>query len=79
MKEHLLLQDIQNELNNLISMLLEKHGEAASLAIPAVLLKTTLQIYKYTLKDNDCVEAVIKSSIDSLEDLPPLIPKKVIH
>ena len=74
-----ILQDIQRELHDLIGMLLEKHGEAASLAIPAVLLKTTLQIYQYTLKDNDSVEAVIKSSIDSLEDLPPLIPKKVIH
>ena len=74
-----LLQDIQNELHNLIGMLLEKHGESASLAIPAVLLKTTLQIYQHTLKDNDSVQAVIKSSIDSLEDLPPLIPKKVIH
>ena len=79
MNEHMILQDIQNELNNLISMLLEKHGEQASFAIPAVLLKTTLQIYQHTLKDNDKVEAVIKSSIDSLKDLPPLITKKVLH
>ena len=79
MKEHLLLQDIQNELNDLIAMLLDKHGEQASFAIPAILLKTTLQIYRHTLKDNDSVEAVIRSSIESLDDLPPLIPKKVVH
>ena len=79
MKEHILLQDIQNELNNLIAMLLDRHGEQASFAIPAILLKTTLQIYQHTLKDNDKVEAVIKSSIDSLKDLPPLITKKVLH
>ena len=79
MKEHLLLQDIQNELHNLIAMLLDRHGEQAQFAIPAILLKTTLQIYQHTLKDNDKVEAVIKSSIDSLKDLPPLITKKVLH
>ena len=78
-KEYLLLQDIQNELNDLISTLLDKYGEQAQFAITAILLKTTLQIYQHTLKDNDKVEAVIKTSMESLEDLPPLIPKKVLH
>ena len=78
-KEYLLLQDIQNELNDLISTLLDKYGEQAQFAIPAILLKNTLQIYQHTLKDNDKVEAVIKTSMESLEDLPPLIPKKVLH
>ncbi len=74
-----LLQEIQDEVYKLIIVLLDKHGEQASLAIPAILLKTTLQMYQHTLENNDSVEAVIKASIESLEDLPPLIPTTTLH
>ena len=51
----------------------------ASLCIPAVLLKTTLQIYQHTLPNDDEVRDVINLSLESLKDLPPLIPKTTLH
>ncbi len=69
-----ILKDIQNTINGAVGFLLEKHGAQASLAIPAIMLKTTLQIYNHTLPNEDAVRSVIKESMNSLTDLPPLIP-----
>ena len=74
-----ILNDIQNRVSALIAELLEHHGEAASLCIPAVLLKTTLQIYQYTLPSDDEVRDVINVSLDTLKDLPPLVNKRTLH
>ena len=74
-----ILNDIQHRVTKLIAELLEQHGEAASLCIPAVLLKTTLQIYQHTLPNDDEVRDVINLSLESLKDLPPLIPKTTLH
>ena len=75
-----ILRDVQNNINSTIGMLLEKHGEQASLAIPAIMLKTTLQIYTQTLSDERAVKAVIQASMDSLSDLPPLVQNsQTIH
>ena len=74
-----ILNDIQHRVTKLIAELLEQHGEAASLCIPAVLLKTTLQIYQHTLPSDDEVRDVINVSLDTLKDLPPLVTKRVLH
>ena len=73
------LRDIEVQINKLIAELLDKHGSEASLCIPAVLLKTTLQIYQHTLPNDDEVRDVINMSLESLKDLPPLIPKTTLH
>ena len=73
------LRDIEAQITKLIAELLDKHGSEASLCIPAVLLKTTLQIYQHTLPNDDEVRDVINMSLESLKDLPPLIPKTTIH
>ena len=74
-----ILNDVQHRVTKLIAELLEQHGEAASLCIPAVLLKTTLQIYQHTLPSDDEVRYVINVSLDTLKDLPPLVTKRVLH
>ena len=79
MNDHDILNDIQHQVNTLIAELLDKHGTEASLCIPAVLLKTTLQIYQHTLPSDDEVRDVINVSLDTLKDLPPLIPKATLH
>lgn len=73
------LRDIEVQITKLIAELLDKHGSEASLCIPAVLLKTTLQIYQHTLPNDDEVRDVINMSLESLKDLPPLIPKTTLH
>ena len=73
------LRDIEAQITKLIAELLDKHGSEASLCIPAVLLKTTLQIYQPTLPNDDEVRDVINMSLESLKDLPPLIPKTTLH
>ena len=73
------LRDIEVQITKLIAELLDKHGSEASLCIPAVLLKTTLQIYQHTLPNDDEVRDVINLSLESLKDLPPLIPKITLH
>tara|TARA_B100000029_G_scaffold444692_1_gene464641 strand:+ start:888 stop:1127 length:240 start_codon:yes stop_codon:yes gene_type:complete len=73
------LRDIEAQITKLIAELLDKHGSEASLCIPAVLLKTTLQIYQHTLPTDDEVRDVINMSLESLKDLPPLIPKTTLH
>ena len=74
-----ILNDVQHRVTKLIAELLEQHGESASLCIPAVLLKTTLQIYQHTLPSDDEVRDVINVSLDTLKDLPPLVTKRVLH
>ena len=73
------LRDIEVQITKLIAELLDKHGSEASLCIPADLLKTTLQIYQHTLPNDDEVRDVINMSLESLKDLPPLIPKTTLH
>ena len=73
------LRDIEAQITKLIAELLDKHGSEASLCIPAVLFKTTLQIYQHTLPNDDEVRDVINMSLESLKDLPPLIPKTTLH
>ena len=73
------LRDIEVQITKLIAELLDKHGSEASLCIPAVLLKTTLQISQHTLPNDDEVRDVINMSLESLKDLPPLIPKTTLH
>ena len=73
------LRDLEVQITKLIAELLDKHGSEASLCIPAVLLKTTLQIYQHTLPNDDEVRDVINMSLESLKDLPPLIPKTTLH
>ena len=73
------LRDIEVQITKLIAELLDKHGSEASLCIPAVLLKTTLQIYQHTLPSDDEVRDVINVSLDTLKDLPPLVTKRVLH
>ena len=73
------LRDIEVQITKLIAELLDKHGSEASLCIPAVLLKTTLQIYQHTLPNDDEVRDVINVSLDTLKDLPPLVTKRVLH
>jgi hypothetical protein len=74
-----LLNEIQTRVSKLITEILDKHGTEASLCIPAVLLKTTLQIYQHTLPSDDEVRDVINVSLDSLKDLPPLVNKRTLH
>ena len=79
MQDDYILRDIEAQITKLIAELLDKHGSEASLCIPAVLLKTTLQIYQHTLPTDDEVRDVINLSLESLKDLPPLIPKTTLH
>ena len=79
MNDHDILNDVQHRVTKLIAELLEQHGEAASLCIPAVLLKTTLQIYQHTLPSDDEVRDVINVSLDTLKDLPPLVTIRGLH
>ena len=74
-----LLNEMQTRVSKLITEILDKHGTEASLCIPAVLLKTTLQIYQHTLPSDDEVRDVINVSLDSLKDLPPLVNKRTLH
>ncbi len=52
------LRDIEANFTKLIAELLDKHGSEASLCIPAVLLKITLQIYQHTLPNENEVREV---------------------
>jgi len=74
-----IVNEIQTRVSKLITEILDKHGTEASLCIPAVLLKTTLQIYQHTLETDEDVRSIITASLDSLKDLPPLIPKVTLH
>ena len=74
-----ILNDIHRQISSVIVSLINQYGPEQSLAVPAVLLKTTLQIYMYTLESQEDVEAIIKCSLESLNELPPLIKPPVLH
>ena len=74
-----ILNDIHRQISSVIVSLINQYGPEQSLAVPAVLLKTTLQIYMHTLQNQEDVEAIVKCSLESLNELPPLIKPPVLH
>jgi len=74
-----ILNDIHRQISSVIVSLINQYGPEQSLAVPAVLLKTTLQIYMHTLQSQEDVEAIVKCSLESLNELPPLIKPPVLH
>ncbi len=74
-----MLNDIERRLHNVLYKVAEDYGPDCSLAVPAVLLKMTLQVYKHVMEDQDDVEKIIMSSIQSMNDVPPLVKKETLH
>ena len=74
-----MLTDIERRLHETLYKVAEDYGPGCSLAVPAVLLKMTLQIYKHVMEDEDDVEKIIMSSLKSIDDMPSLVKKETLH
>ena len=78
----LMLQDIEHRVHTTLNSIIEDYedsGEECALAIPAVLLKLTLQIYKEIMTDEDDVSSIIMHCLNDMKDLPPLQRQETIH
>ena len=75
----MMLTDIERRLHETLHKVVEDYGPGCSLAVPAVLLKMTLQIYKHVMEDEDDVEKIIMSSLRSIDDMPSLVKKETLH
>ena len=79
MNELEMLQDIEHRVMGTLHGILEQYGPDCSLAVPAVLLKVTLQIYKQVMQNEEDISQIIMASLEHLDKVPPLIPKETIH
>ena len=79
MNELEMLQDIEHRVMETLHGIVEEHGPPCSLAVPAVLLKVTLQIYKQVMENEEDISQIIMASLEHLDKVPPLIPKETIH
>ena len=78
----LMLQDIEHRVHTTLNSIIEDYEDSeedCALAIPAVLLKLTLQIYKEIMTDEDDVSNIIMHCLNDMKDLPPLQRQKTIH
>lgn len=78
-QDKLMLQDIEQRIHTVLPSIVEEYGDKCSLAIPAVLLKLTLQIYKEVYEDEDAISHIIMSCLNELDELPPLMAQRTIH
>ena len=79
MDEIEMLQDIEHRVMETLHGIIEEYGASCSLAVPAVLLKVTLQIYKQVMQNEEDISQIIMASLEHLDKVPPLIPKETIH
>ena len=77
--EIIMMQDIERRLHHTLHGITEDYGQGCSLAVPAILLKITLQIYKHVMADESDVEKIIMNSIRTIDDIPPLVKKMTLH
>ena len=77
--EVIMLNDIERRLHHTLHNITNEYGEGCSLAIPAILLKITLQIYKHVMVDENDVEKIIMNSVKTLHTIPPLVRKETLH
>ena len=62
----IMLQDIEQRVSKTLYAVVQDYEQDCSLAIPAVLLKMTLQIYKQVMADEDTVAKIILASLNEL-------------
>ena len=74
-----MLQDIELRIHKTLYDIGEEYEEKSSLAIPAVLLKLTLQIYKTLMTNEEDVSKIVMSSLATLDDIPKLGEQETIH
>ena len=79
MNEIEMLQDIEYRVMGTLHDIIEEYGAPCSLAVPAVLLKVTLQIYKQVMENEEDISQIIMASLEHLDKVPPLIPQETIH
>ena len=74
-----MLNDIEKRVHKALYEVTEDYGPECSLAVPAVLLKMTLQIYKHVMVDEEDVAKIIMNSLKTIDDIPPLVKKETLH
>ena len=81
LEEHeiIMMNDIERRLHHTLHGITEEYGQGCSLAVPAILLKITLQVYKHVMADTSDVEKIIMSSVKTINDIPPLVKKVTLH
>tara|TARA_Y100000296_G_C5065438_1_gene202097 strand:- start:451 stop:702 length:252 start_codon:yes stop_codon:yes gene_type:complete len=75
----IMMNDIEARVHGIVHDITQEYGSDCALAIPAILLKVTLQIYKHIMVDDTDIEKIIMSSVESMKDIPPLIKRGTIH